>query len=87
VCNWGFFSIVLEACRTLRLRNRLRRWRQVQCKGQILIESTCSICLDNFIEGEKVRILKCKHEFHCDCIELWMQGHGTCPICRNLCGS
>lgn len=87
VCNWGFFTIILETCKNLRLKNRLKKWRQVQCKGQILIESTCSICLDNFAEGEKVRILKCKHEFHCDCIELWIQGHGTCPICRYLCES
>ncbi|XP_071741127.1 RING-H2 finger protein ATL78-like, partial [Rutidosis leptorrhynchoides] len=45
----------------------------------------CPICLGDFTEGEKVRILpKCKHWFHVKCIDRWLLSHSSCPICRQL---
>ncbi|TPX72194.1 hypothetical protein SpCBS45565_g00441 [Spizellomyces sp. 'palustris'] len=29
----------------------------------------CAICLEDFQEGEQIRILMCKHEFHVDCVD------------------
>ncbi|KAM3289753.1 RING-H2 finger protein ATL3 [Capsicum chacoense] len=44
----------------------------------------CTICLCEFSEGEKMRLLpKCNHGFHVDCIDMWFQSHTTCPLCRN----
>ncbi|XP_004502459.1 uncharacterized protein [Cicer arietinum] len=44
----------------------------------------CSVCLSEFEEGEKVRSLKCKHTFHKDCLDKWLQDYlATCPLCRN----
>ncbi|KAL2206591.1 hypothetical protein CC79DRAFT_1370005 [Sarocladium strictum] len=42
----------------------------------------CSICLDNYKEGEVVIFLPCKHWFHDKCVILWLQEHNTCPVCR-----
>lgn len=43
----------------------------------------CSVCLCEFEEGEKVRRLKCKHTFHKDCLDKWLQDYfATCPLCR-----
>lgn len=44
--------------------------------------STCAICRDAFIVGDSVQKLPCNHEFHADCILLWLKGNNTCPICR-----
>ncbi|KAJ7525961.1 hypothetical protein O6H91_17G076100 [Diphasiastrum complanatum] len=43
----------------------------------------CSVCLTEFQEEEKLRILpKCGHGFHADCIDMWLLSHSTCPLCR-----
>ncbi|KAK7305965.1 hypothetical protein VNO77_43878 [Canavalia gladiata] len=46
-------------------------------------EAECRVCLSEFKEGEKVRNLKCKHTFHRDCLDKWLQEYwATCPLCR-----
>ncbi|GAB2299423.1 hypothetical protein Dimus_033491 [Dionaea muscipula] len=43
----------------------------------------CIICLGEFLEGERVRVLpKCKHGFHVMCIDAWLLLHSSCPTCR-----
>ncbi|XP_078439437.1 RING-H2 finger protein ATL2-like [Wolffia australiana] len=43
----------------------------------------CAVCLCEFEPGEIGRVVPfCKHRFHVECIDLWFQGHATCPLCR-----
>ena len=47
------------------------------------IGSECPVCLSVFADGEEVRQLsRCKHSFHATCIDLWLNNHNNCPICR-----
>ncbi|KAL7096931.1 hypothetical protein ACP275_10G111300 [Erythranthe tilingii] len=44
----------------------------------------CSVCLAKFEDVEILRLLpKCKHAFHIDCIDRWLEKHSTCPLCRH----
>ncbi|CAN4107781.1 unnamed protein product [Withania somnifera] len=42
----------------------------------------CSICLDAFLEGDKLLCLPCGHRFHLCCLEPWVRTCGDCPYCR-----
>ncbi|KAI9828194.1 MAG: hypothetical protein M1826_006122 [Phylliscum demangeonii] len=43
----------------------------------------CSICTEDFVKGEDVRVLPCDHKYHPECIDPWLLNvSGTCPLCR-----
>lgn len=43
----------------------------------------CPICLGEFVDGEKMRVLpKCHHCFHVNCVDVWLASHSSCPTCR-----
>ena len=51
--------------------------------GIKIIDTDCTICLGEFEEGDKVRVLpKCSHGFHVRCIDPWLVSHSSCPTCR-----
>nr|CAH7728880.1 unnamed protein product [Callosobruchus chinensis] len=44
----------------------------------------CTICLRR-LKGRRLRQLRCKHEFHEHCINVWLNNSNTCPNCRKAC--
>lgn len=51
--------------------------------GKEIPATECPICLGEFADGEKVRVLpKCHHQFHVRCIDTWLLSHSSCPNCR-----
>ncbi|CAN7069456.1 unnamed protein product [Brassica rapa subsp. trilocularis] len=43
----------------------------------------CAVCLARFEPTEVLRLLpKCKHAFHIECVDTWLDAHSTCPLCR-----
>ena len=42
----------------------------------------CTICLASFEADSQVRRLRCKHLFHIDCVDRWLEGNKQCPMCR-----
>ncbi|XP_048433833.1 RING-H2 finger protein ATL46-like [Pyrus x bretschneideri] len=46
--------------------------------------SDCSVCLCEFTEKDKLRLLPtCNHAFHINCIDTWLLSNSTCPLCRS----
>ncbi len=50
----------------------------------------CVICLEQFQDGDRLRVLPCEHRFHTSCIDKWLSGSysyedcftGLCPTCK-----
>ncbi|RLN38415.1 hypothetical protein BBJ28_00020413 [Nothophytophthora sp. Chile5] len=45
-------------------------------------DASCAVCLSAFQVGTRVRMLRCFHRFHPDCIDPWLKDKATCPICK-----
>ncbi|MCD9641284.1 hypothetical protein HAX54_027376 [Datura stramonium] len=51
--------------------------------GIHILATDCPICLGEFMDGDKVRVLpRCRHGFHVRCIDIWLASHSSCPTCR-----
>ncbi|KAF9086555.1 hypothetical protein BGX23_008802 [Mortierella sp. AD031] len=47
-------------------------------------EACCSICLCEYITDDRVRVLPCTHEYHAECIDIWLANKSTqCPLCKH----
>ena len=47
-----------------------------------LPDESCSVCLEDFKEGDTIKKLNCNHIFHKDCLEPWLNENNNCPMCR-----
>lgn len=45
-------------------------------------DAECSICMENYTDGEQLRVLPCDHRFHPKCVDEWLKRHYQCPLCR-----
>ncbi|GIY51871.1 RING finger protein 44 [Caerostris darwini] len=46
------------------------------------LNKECQVCLNDYENGDVLRILPCFHEFHTPCIDPWLKINQTCPVCR-----
>lgn len=55
----------------------------LKTKKYNLSETTaCSICLQDFQQGDRIGDLPCKHPFHVECLKEWIQLKNHCPLCK-----
>lgn len=51
-------------------------------------QETCAICLEDYKDGEILKVLPCRHEFHSSCVVSWLTKSGTfCPVCKHDLGT
>ncbi|KAI8910121.1 hypothetical protein EDD86DRAFT_204578 [Gorgonomyces haynaldii] len=58
------------------------------CLDDLLSDTICkcNICLQDYEDDEPLRILKCRHGFHQQCLDNWLvTSKNSCPLCRQEC--
>jgi hypothetical protein len=43
---------------------------------------SCSVCMEDFNNGDEISTLPCLHRYHSDCINRWLRQSNSCPICK-----
>ncbi|XAR52466.1 Ubiquitin--protein ligase [Bertholletia excelsa] len=52
--------------------------------GRGCAAAECVVCLNGLREGERVRRLACRHVFHKECFDGWLDHlNFNCPLCRS----
>ena len=46
------------------------------------LNETCTICLLALGKNQEIRILPCKHQYHTECIDIWLNRRSHCPMCK-----
>jgi len=42
---------------------------------------TCTICIGEIEQGDRIGALPCDHAFHVDCLKQWLKRRNVCPLC------
>jgi len=92
ICFIIMLGIMIFKCVQDRRRERRHRLPKSSLKkiptkkfvaGDEVHYETCCICLDDYVIGDKLRILPCQHAYHMKCIDPWLlKNKRVCPQCR-----
>lgn len=64
-------------------KNRRSSRHETRSSNDQVLENRCTVCCEDFQEGEELRILPCLHRYHRACVDPWLREHRACPICKH----
>ena len=77
--NWGGSNAPSGTTEEQRASIPERPYRRAEGEKE---NATCSVCLSRVEDGESVKTLRCKHVYHPQCIDRWLERSTMCPVCK-----
>ena len=79
-------SSILKDCRKIKYKIHSIKKSRFFSYESYSKNSVCSICMEDFTEGEELVLCPCKHCYHECCIKEWLRLKNCCPLCKmNIC--
>ena len=79
-------SSILRDCRKIKYKFHSLKKSRIFSYKSYSKNSVCSICMEDFTEGEELVLCPCKHCYHERCIKEWLKLKNSCPLCKlNIC--
>lgn len=63
-------------------QDQIDRIEVIEFKSNSFNQENCSICYEEYKQGEKLKQLNCKHVYHINCISTWLNKEKKCPMCK-----
>ena len=73
-----FFDIIIKKYKNYKIKKNLL----LPINIEDIKENECSICLEEYNRDKDIIKLKCNHEYHKECIKMWLNINKICPQCR-----
>lgn len=64
-------------------QNQIDQIEVIEFKANSFNQENCSICYEEYKQGEKLKQLNCKHVYHINCISAWLNKEKKCPMCKD----
>ncbi|XP_058809098.1 E3 ubiquitin-protein ligase RNF181-like [Phymastichus coffea] len=64
-------------------KEAVKNLEEVEHKNEAGAKEQCPVCLIDFEKGIISKRMPCKHSFHKECIEPWLEKTNSCPVCRH----
>ncbi|TYJ02171.1 hypothetical protein E1A91_A13G209400v1 [Gossypium mustelinum] len=74
-------TVLSEEALSKRLMKSIYEGASVDCDGEKDV-TKCSICQEEYVNGDEVGMLQCEHRYHVTCVQNWLQVKNWCPICK-----
>ncbi|XP_019437961.1 PREDICTED: probable E3 ubiquitin-protein ligase RHG1A [Lupinus angustifolius] len=60
----------------------LKHKKYVAETGSEIDAEPCCVCQENYVDGDDIGTLNCRHDFHSNCIKQWLMHKNLCPVCK-----
>lgn len=76
--------LIINCCNLKNLcKSKHKNYEKIQFNSETEYFDSCTICLEDFNDKEKLLKLDCNHVYHEHCIKTWFKKKKKCPNCAN----
>jgi hypothetical protein len=81
-CKCNKIYLYCNTIKSIYCNTKIKQYNNIKLNNYN--DEECCICLIEYKEEDKIRILQCEHYYHKKCIDIWLIKYKEqCPLCRD----